>query len=132
MTHLSPTVDDFVAQYVKLRDFIKKETDAFDERLKPYKAAMELIEGQLGQKMLDDGVESFKTEHGTAYKTTVLSVRTADKDAFTRYVIGSEAWGLVDMRPLKEGVKDFMEENGQSPPPGVDVTFVTNVRVRRS
>ena len=73
------------------------------------------------QKMIENEVESFKTEHGTAYKTTTLSVRTADKDAFSRYVIGSEAWGLVDMRPLKDGVKEFMEENDQSPPPGVDV-----------
>ena len=128
----SPTVDDYVAQYVKLRDFIKKETDAFDERLKPYKDAMALIEAQLGQKMLDDGVESFKTEHGTAYKSSTLSVRTADKDSFVRYVIGEQAWGLVDFRPLKEGVKEFLEQHGDTPPPGVDIAFVTNVRVRRS
>lgn len=128
----SPTVDDYVAQYVKLRDFLKKETDAFDERLKPYNDAMKLFEAQLGQKMLDDGVESFKTEHGTAYKTSTMSVRIADKDSFVRYVIGEQAWGLVDFRPLKEGVKEFMDENGATPPPGVDITFVTNVRVRRS
>ncbi len=128
----SPTVDDYVAQYVKLRDFIKKETDAFDERLKPYNDAMKLIEAQLNQKMLDDGVESFKTEHGTAYKTSTLSVRTADKDSFVRYVIGEQAWGLVDFRPLKDGVKEFLEAHGDTPPPGVDIAFVTNVRVRRS
>ncbi len=128
----SPTVDDFVAQYVKLRDFIKKESDAFDERLKPYKDAMALIESQLNQKMLDDGVESFKTEHGTADKTTTLSVKTEDKDSFVRYVIGEQAFELVDFRPLKEGVKEFMERNGDAPPPGVGVALITNVRVRRS
>lgn len=124
----SPTVDEYVAQYVKLRDYVK----AKEEELKPYTEAMELIAAQLGQKMRDNGVESFKTEHGTAYKTQTISVKTADKDAFTRYCIGEEAWELVDFRPAKSGVEEFMAQNNDTPPPGVDVALVTNVRVRRS
>ena len=66
MTTVSPTVDDYVAQYVKLRDYVKAQNDEFEERLKPYKGAMELIEAQLGEKMRENDVQSFKTEHGTA------------------------------------------------------------------
>jgi len=128
----SPTVDDYVAQYVKLRDYVKAQSDEFEERIKPYKGAMELIEAQLGEKMRDNGVESFKTPSGTAYKTQTLSVKTADKDAFVRYCIGEEAWGLVDFRPAKSGVEEFMAANNDTPPPGVDIALVTNVRVRRS
>jgi hypothetical protein len=124
----SPTVDEYVAQYVKLRDYVK----AKEEELKPYTEAMDLIAAQLGQKMRDNGVESFKTEHGTAYKTQTLSVKTADKDAFVRYCIGEEKWDLVDFRPAKSGVEEFMAQNNDTPPPGVDVALVTNVRVRRS
>ena len=129
---IAPTIDQFVERYVALRDYVKKQTDEFEERLKPYTDAMELIAAQLGQKMRDNGVESFKTEHGTAYKTQTISVKTADKDAFTRYCIGEEAWELVDFRPAKSGVEEFMAQNNDTPPPGVDVALVTNVRVRRS
>ena len=127
----TPTIDDIVGRYVQLRDLVKAKTDAFDESLKPFKHAMEQLEGVVLGKLNEQGVDSFKTPHGTAYKTETMSMKTVSKDELLRHVIATEQWSLLDVRPLKESVKEFIE-NEQTPPPGVEVAYITKVNFRRS
>jgi len=74
--------------------------------------------------------ESVRTDTGTVYRTEKKSASLADPDAFMRYVIGNEAWDLLDRKANVKAVEDFIEENDLAPP-GVNFSTTYVVGVRR-
>jgi len=126
-----PTVDisKRVDQYVRLRDLIKTKEDEHKEVMKPYKEMLEKLNSVLLEHLNTINGESVRTDTGTVYRTEKKAASLADPDAFMRYVIGSEAWDLLDRKANVTAVADFIEENN-APPPGVNfsTTFVVGVR----
>lgn len=126
-----PTIDQRIEQYVRLRDLIKEKDDAHKLAMKPYREALE----QLNNIMLDHlnkiAAESVKGAHGTVYKTVKRTASLEDADSFMRYVIGSEAYELLDRKANVTAVEEFIKENGVTPP-GVKLSSTTVVGVRRS
>lgn len=126
-----PTVDisKRVDQYVRLRDLIKTKEDEHKAVLKPYKEMLEKLNSVLLDHLNTINGESVRTDTGTVYRTEKKAASLADPDAFMRYVIGSEAWDLLDRKANVTAVADFIEENN-APPPGVNfsTTFIVGVR----
>lgn len=126
-----PTVDisKRVDQYVRLRDLIKTKEDEHKAVLKPYKEMLEKLNSVLLDHLNTINGESVRTDTGTVYLTEKKAASLADPDAFMRYVIGSEAWDLLDRKANVTAVADFIEENN-APPPGVNfsTTFIVGVR----
>lgn len=124
------TVEEVVAAYVKLRDKLTamqaehKEAEAvIDEKLVKLRA-------WLLKKSEETGVDSFKTEAGTAYKTTKDKAGVADRDAFLKYVLSEEATELLPASVNKTAVRDYIKEHGE-PPPGVTYTKSFDINVNR-
>jgi hypothetical protein len=118
-------------QYVMLRDKIKVLTDEFKQILKPYQDALEQLENVMLAALNEQNVQSIKTNAGTFYKTIQASATIADSDQFTRFVIGSEAWDLVDWRANKSAVQALVDASGAAPP-GVNYSTHIKVNVRRA
>jgi hypothetical protein len=118
-------------QYVMLRDKIKVLTDEFKQTLKPYQDALEQLENVMLAALNEQNVQSIKTNAGTFYKTIQASATIADSDQFTRFVIGSEAWDLVDWRANKSAVQALVDASGAAPP-GVNYSTHIKVNVRRA
>lgn len=118
-----------VEQYVQLRDEIKRRDDEHKALMKPYKEALEKLNGILLDHLTTINGDSVKTGAGTVYRTSKKSASLADPDAFMRFVIGTEAWDLLDRKANVTAVEDFIQEN-QSAPPGVNfsTTFIVGVR----
>jgi hypothetical protein len=123
-------LDKRIGQYVALRDKIKTIEEKHKAELAPYKDAL----GKLGDLMLHHlnsiNTDSTKSTSGTVYRTMRKSASIADGDQFRRYVIGSEAFELIDWRANAPAVASFIEENGVAPP-GVNYTTTFTVGVRR-
>lgn len=127
----APKPVDLIAEYIALRD--KKK--AAEEQIKiwlntQFNGRMDRIEVELLAFLNDAGSDSIKTGYGTAFKRTETSVTVADQKEFSRFVIGSQSWDLIDFRANKTGVKAFLEENQQLPP-GVNHTTATVISVRK-
>jgi hypothetical protein len=155
-----PTVDQVVGMYMKLR----ADSDALGarhaEEMRPLSEGMEKCKNWLLQQSNDMGVDSFKTEHGTAYKTVQTSVTVADKEPFKHFLFAKPVsemyramhlppttnvtpddllaaflevvpWDLMDLRAGKKGVQTLLDETGEVPP-GVNVTRVATINVRKS
>lgn len=125
------SIDELVSQYVRLRDTIKAAEDAQKAKLKDAKEYLEQLNGRLLARLNEVGGESVKTPSGTVYRTTKRSASIADGDAFRQFVIGNEAFDLVDWKANANAVDDFIKEEN-APPPGVNFTTVFTVGVRRS
>lgn len=119
-----------VAQYVKLRDKIKEIEDRHKAEIKPFKQALETLNGMLLDHLNQVGGDSVASASGTVYKKLTKSASIADKSAFWAWVVANADWDLIDYKANVTAVRDFIGSNG-TPPPGVNYTEAYDVGVRR-
>lgn len=72
----------YVKAYRDLRDRKAQLEGKLKEKLAPIIEMMDKIEARLLQLAAEHGVNSFATEHGTAYKNKATYCKVADWDAF--------------------------------------------------
>ena len=87
------------------------------------------VESWMTAKAQEDGLESVKTNFGTAYWSTHHTATVASREEFFAYCKENDTWDMVEARASKLGVKSFIESNG-APPPGINFssTRVFNLR----
>ena len=123
-----------VEKYLALKTHIAARKEAYEAELKPFTDGMAMIENAFLQRLNERGADNTKTDFGTAYKSTLLNVKVVDRDAFMQHCIdhwdtyGSE---MLNVSALKDPVKQYLDDNGVSPP-GTDVSYFTRVNIRRS
>ena len=124
--------DDLVAAYINLRQQ-KAELEAKQkEELAPLTEAMDLIEEELHQRMNAMGVSSIKVKDvGTAYTKRVRSVKVYDKAMFMAHIKETQQFDLLDVRPNKTAVEDYIAQH-QELPPGVNSVEVESVGFRKA
>jgi hypothetical protein len=158
-----PTVEQVTAQYIAYRDYVAQIQEKHDAELKPYKDAMQQIEGWLQAKMLQDGVDSYKTGSGTPYLNTSTSIKTEDGEAFKDFILEHSAdaifrdmhargvalppeykahflsliktmtpWEMVDFRPGKTGVQEWIANQRGEVPPGLSIAQFQKVNIQRA
>lgn len=125
------TPGDLIAKYREIRDKKEALEKAQKEALKPYKDGLETIANYLLKLMHEQNVTSFKCEHGTAFQKTTMSVHTADKEALFKFVEETGSFDLLTAAVSKDTLQVFLDEHNDTPPPGVDVKFFTEVQVRK-
>jgi hypothetical protein len=126
------SADLLVEKYVEIRDYIKTEDDAHDERLKPYKEGLKALEAALNDVLNVAGAESVKTTAGTAYRSTVMSTKMSDRQAFEQFVQETNRLDFFTAAVAKDQVKEYMDEHGGRAPPGIDISFIHKINVRKS
>lgn len=134
-----PTADHLVAEYIRIKDYLTQEAKRFADFCAPYKAKQDEIEGQL-MEMLNalggDGRQALKTDHGTCYKSTIVTPKIVDRDKYLDAVLDN--WdtfgsGMLQIGPpKKESIDEFMQSNNGALPPGVDVSSFVRVNIRRT
>lgn len=124
-------LSEAVELYIRLRD---KKAEIAKER-KAEEAAvqekMDKLELQLMSAFDKMGVDSMKTESGTAYTSTRTSATISDKDSFMLHVKTNLAWDLLETRVSKSAVDAYAAEHGDVPP-GINLRTERTVNVRRS
>jgi hypothetical protein len=121
---------DYVDKYLAIRQKKREMEARHKEELAPINKALSALEDYFQSAMDQNGLEQLKSGSGTAYKSVQTSVKASDKIAFLEWVKQHEAWHLLDIRPAKTAVEEFIDEEG-TPPPGVDMTRHLKVNVRK-
>ena len=129
-------IDDVVKKYVELRDNLDNERKNFKAFEADSKEKMAKLEMWLLDKARDTGVESFKTNHGTAFRTTKDYARVAGPDGWDSlcaYILKTEDFGLVEKRVAKLHFKELLA-NGKVVPEEIGIEYVKEqvIQVRRS
>lgn len=125
-------INEAVELYIKMRDKKAQMKAEFDEQIAPLNEKMEKLEAKLLQAFQTLGMDSVKTEFGTAYTTVRTSASVADKDAFMNFVKEQGEWSLLEIRAAKLAVEQFREANDNELPPGINIREERVVNVRRS
>lgn len=129
------TPADLIAQYTELDDYLSGQNKAFAEFCKPHKEKLDAIKNRILELLNEQQCESFKTDVGTAYKSTITTPKLVDNTAFLDWVL--EQWDqrgalLKIGAPQVDEFKTYMDENNGAMPPGTDVSHFTRVNIRRS
>jgi hypothetical protein len=120
-----------IQRYIALRDEVAELKAEFKAAEDARKNEMAEIESMLKTIMGDLGMESVRTESGTAYLKEATFVTTADKTAFLEYIRENERWDLLDIRGSKSNIQDYMLEENDLPP-GIDLRRELTVGIRRA
>jgi hypothetical protein len=123
--------DELIEEYITLRDQKQQKEKEFEAAVdEVYTQRMKAIEVTLIDMLNDLGIDSMKSENGTAFKKISTSVTTADAREFRRHIIGTEQWDLADWKPNKTIIND-MVERGEPIPPGVNRSAFYTISIRR-
>ena len=125
-------LDKLTMIYIKIRD-------ARDDLTAKYKAKHAELEEQLGvieQQMLetckDQGADSIRTPHGTIVRSVKSRYWTNDWDSMYDFIEETGAYGLLEKRIHQTHMKEFLAENPDLLPRGLNVENSYTVVVRRS
>lgn len=124
-------MSDLVGKYVELREKRAQHKADFDMKVADIDKMMEKIEAKLLEVFEQTGMDSVKTEFGTAYTSNRTTASVADKEVFMEFVKSSDEWPLLEVRANKSSVEQYREEHGELPP-GVNWRVERTIGVRRS
>ena len=116
---------------------VRKEIDDLEREHKTTKGKLTeklvALENWMTAKAQEDGLETVKTPHGTAYWSTHHTATVGSREELFSFCKEHDAWDLIESRASKTGVKSYIEANG-APPPGVNFssTKVFNMRKAQS
>lgn len=122
--------NDVVTKYIQLRDKKAKLKAEYDKQVAKIDTVMDKVEGALIKYFNETGLESVRTDAGTAYKTTRVSATVADWDALLSHILTSENYQLLEHRVNKTAVTEFKAANNDLPP-GVNWSEEVTVNIKR-
>jgi hypothetical protein len=124
-------VEAVVERYVALRDRKAELVKAHKEQLQTIEDAMDKIENALLRLLNEQGVESMRTNAGTAYVTKKTNVSIADRDSFRRFLgEQDDPFVYLDLKASKTAVEEFRKAH-EDLPPGLNWSEMRAVNVRR-
>jgi phage host-nuclease inhibitor protein Gam len=124
-------LSEAVSLYIKMRDRKAELKAEFDAKVAPLNEKMDKLEAKLLDVFNQTGMDSVKTEFGTAYATTRVTASVADKEIFMAHIKAHDDWGLLEVRASKTAIDQYRSVHDDIPP-GVSMREERVVNVRRS
>lgn len=125
-----PSMDKLVQAYIKIREKkqelakdLESQTELLDDSLKEIASAMKA-------HLQASGGTSLKTEYGTVYLTKKQRYYPMDWDVLSKWVVENNAIALLEKRIAQKNAAQWLEENPNNPPPGLqcETEHVATVR----
>ena len=126
------STDKLAEVYIKIRDKraeLKEQYEAEDEGLK---AQQELIAEQMLEICRENNADSIKTPAGTIIRKVDTRYWTTDWDSMYEFIQEHDAYPLLEKRLHQTNLKQFLEENPNLLPAGLQADSKYTVVVRRS
>lgn len=124
-------MESLVEKFIQLRDKKSKLKADYEASVAPLTELQDKIEALLLQRFQEMGVESIRTQAGTAYTTVRTSATVADWDAFLAFVKSSDSFEMIERRVSKTAVEQYKAAHSDLPP-GLNWSEARSVNFRRS
>jgi hypothetical protein len=124
-------ISELVAKYVEVRDKKSKLKADYDADVAKIDKVLDKIEAALLKTFETTGMDSVRTEFGTAYTSTKTTASIADPDAFITFCKQNDAWHMLQKRVAQSAVEQYKDEH-EVLPPGIDWRVEKTVNIRRS
>lgn len=125
-----PNVEKLTRIYIKIRDAKAQLAERFKEDDDALTDQLNTIKHELLAYCAEHGIESMRTSAGMFYRTTKTRYWTSDWESMHKFILENEVPEFLEKRLSQGVVKQFLEENPEAVPPGLntDVEYVITVR----
>lgn len=124
-----PTADRLVKAYVKIRTAKQLYEAEVKAKIREYDEQLDLIEQQLLEICKTTGQDGGRTEHGTFSRSVKTRYWTNDWDSFYKVISEYDAPELLAKSINQSNFKQFIEENPDAMPAGVNVESKYSITV---
>ncbi len=124
-------VEKLVAAYRKLREAISTEEKAHEERLAPLKEKLDMVSAELLEFCNTQNLDSVKTPSGTISRRVQTRYWSTDWGRFYDFVHEHNVPFLLEKRIHNANMKQYLEDNPDVLPIGLQVDNKYVVQVRK-
>tara|TARA_R110000868_G_scaffold393668_1_gene664758 strand:- start:51 stop:440 length:390 start_codon:yes stop_codon:yes gene_type:complete len=121
------TVDKLVAIYIKIRGAIKEK----DDEIKLFKEQQEFVAEKLLALCSEQNLDSMKTTEGTITRRVSSNYWTSDWEAMYKFIETNDAYHLLEKRIHNTNMKEFLTENPDECPQGLQSNKKYIISVRK-
>lgn len=125
------SVDRLTRIYIKIRDAKAEASAEFKEKDKKLSDQLAAVKAQLLDYCKEQNVESVRTSEGMFYRTVKTRYWTSDWAAMHKFVVDRAMPEFLEKRLNQTAVKEFLEENPETVPPGLNVDSEYMISVRK-
>jgi hypothetical protein len=132
VTTSSLPLDKLAAIYIKIRDAKDKLTADYKQQYADLEEQMGVLETEMLETCKTMNADSIRTKAGTIIRSIKSRYWTNDWDSMYRFIKENDAYGLLEKRLHQTHMKEFLSENPDLLPMGLNVESEYTVVVRRS
>mgnify|MGYP003650467254 CR=1 FL=1 len=126
------TADKMVKAYIKMRDHRSALKAQYEDEDASVKDQMAFIETELLELCKTVGTDGLKTQFGTVSRSVKTRYDATDWEAMHKFVLEQSAPDLLERRVAQRAMKEFIENNPELMPPGLNVTSQYAITITRS
>jgi hypothetical protein len=123
--------DELVLAYRKIRDVINEKEEAHKEEITDLKAQQDVLSAALLDLCNEQNLDSIRTPAGTVTRTVSTRYWTNDWESMYEFIRENEAMYLLEQRIHNGNMKQFLNENPDDLPVGLQADTKYVVRVRK-
>lgn len=124
-------VDELVRIYRKIRDAVEAREEAFKTEIEALKGQLDTVASALLDICNQQNADSIKTAQGTISRRVSQRYWTTDWDTMYRFIRENDAPFLLEQRIHNGNMKQFLEENPEAFPAGLQCDRKYAVTVRK-
>ena len=128
----TPNLDTLTSVYLKMRDTKDEITAQYKQKVAEIDEQMSVVEAEMLEACKSMNASSVRTPHGTIVRSVKSRYWTNDWDSMYVFIKEHGAFGLLEKRLHQTHMKEFLDENPDLLPAGLNVENQYTVVVRRS
>ena len=130
-TSAAVSPDQLTKIYIRIRTKREELKAAFDAEDKILEEKMDRIRAALLDHCKEYNIDSFRTEHGTVYRTQRRRMWTSDWSAMHEFIHENRLFDFLERRLHQGNVSQYLEENPEAVLPGLNVDASYTVSIRK-
>ena len=118
--------------YIKIRDAKDTKKRQMEEEIAALEQQLDVVEQELLEICKATGQDGGKTQHGSFTRAVKTRYWTSDWDSMYKFIREHDAPDLLERRIAQGNFSQFVKENPDSMPAGVNIESKYSITVRRS
>jgi enamine deaminase RidA (YjgF/YER057c/UK114 family) len=128
---MDASAESLVSAYINMRDERDRIINQQKQALKSLEEQMDLVSKALLGICKDNKLDGFRTDFGTVSQIVKTEYWTNDWESLYKFVKENDAFHLLHKRINQSGMKEFLDENPDVHPAGLNVDQEYSIRVTR-
>lgn len=125
------TVEDLASVYIKIRGAIQEKEEQAKVEIEGLKEQLELISNALLSVCNAENADSIRTPAGTVSRRVSSRYWTSDWDSMYTFIRDNDAPFLLEQRIHNGNMRQFLEDNPDAAPMGLQAERKYTVQVRK-